>query len=468
MKKLRDDARRFDAGGYLGQAANAIDPTYGGAVNSAGLVSLQNMAQSAAPSLGAAEAGGRLFGVDPASLIFSSFVNYVLGRRRKWPDAVETTPEMATEDLYRYLQETEGAVPEGGTEGRDMQWLGLLERASELGMDDLVSTLQRDPNIATHLAGADDPLPTGYVRDEQGNVRDAATGAYWMVIDGRPVSRTPPLVPVPMPNQNAGGGGGGGSASGGGGSGSPVDLEHPWEYSNGTLTNVVTGEVIAAPSGYQWDEGGMYSDGDGEWGVPTDEAPAKPDITDENWVYIGYGVFQNPTTGATENVSSYPGYSLPGDIQVGQQYTVDSGGDVVGVGAGNGSGMGTGTGAGSGTGSGGGEGSGEGTGTGSGDGSGEGTGTGSGDGSGEGGDGYTPDLSGLLDQSVLSSGMEGFGAKKAGVAELKDAYIPPSLLDSILGILGGEGDKGSTVPYYSGGKVYPVDNVDEIIRLMRG
>lgn len=128
------------------------DPTFGGAVNSKGLVSLQR-------GLTAADAGTKFFGFDPASILFSSALRYILGRGRDWPEAVETTPEMQVEQLYDYLQQTEGQIPEGGAEGRDAMWGGLLERAKELGMNDIADQLMQRPEVANQFSG--NPVEAG-------------------------------------------------------------------------------------------------------------------------------------------------------------------------------------------------------------------------------------------------------------------------------------------------------------------
>ena len=152
-----------------------IDPTYGGAVNAQGLTSLQNIGNvvKAADVAKAANVGTKFMGIDPASIIFSSFVNWMLGRGRDGPAAVETTPEMATQQLYDYLQSSEGQLPEGATEGRDVQYQGLYDRASELGMTDLAGMAAQSPYVTSYATP---------IEAIQGGVKDATT-AVGKVID---------------------------------------------------------------------------------------------------------------------------------------------------------------------------------------------------------------------------------------------------------------------------------------------
>jgi hypothetical protein len=59
--------------------------------------------------------------------------------------------------------------------------------------------------------------------------------------------------------------------------------------------------------------------------------------------------------------------------------------------------------------------------------------------------------------------------EKAGLAEIDPQFdLNAGLLDNLMRILSGEGDKPAEVPYYTGGKVSPDSDIDEIIRLLRG
>ena len=154
-----------------------IDPTYGGAVNAQGLTSLQNIGNvaKAADVARTASAGTKFMGVDPASIIFSSFVNWMLGRGNDGPAAVETTPEMATQQLYDYLQSSEGQLPEGATEGRDVQYQGLYDRASELGMTDLAGMAAQSPYVTSYASP---------IEAIQGGVKDATTAVGGVIDTG--------------------------------------------------------------------------------------------------------------------------------------------------------------------------------------------------------------------------------------------------------------------------------------------
>ena len=122
-----------------------LDPTYGGAVNAQGLTSLQR-------GLTAADAGTKLMGFDPASILFSLAVNAIMNRGgRDGPPAIEQTPEGEVESLYNLLQSTEGQLQAGDTEGRDAQYQALYDEASKLGMTDIAGELAQNPYV-TNLA----------------------------------------------------------------------------------------------------------------------------------------------------------------------------------------------------------------------------------------------------------------------------------------------------------------------------
>ncbi len=107
----------------------------------------------------------------------------------------------------------------------------------------------------------------GFVRDEQGFLRDIDTGQYWILNDkGSLMRTTPPLVPVPMPeitpNTVGGGGstsstsdtsGGGGASPTGGGSDAPGD----WVYdADAGVFRQTGGTETIVP------QDGSYNDGD--------------------------------------------------------------------------------------------------------------------------------------------------------------------------------------------------------------
>ena len=232
-----------------------------------------------AKSLSAADAGTKIFGIDPASLLFSAFLNF-MGRRggKDWSGAVEATPEIIAQSMYDTLQQSAAGMPGGpeDVEGRDAQIQAIIQQASDLGLPQIIADLANQPEIAGLVKTSQDAPPAGYVWDEQGHLRDTATGSYWTLMGDSPIRATPPLVPVPMPSEVAQAPSGGGSVTTPTPSDlTPFDLEHPWVYSNGKLTNSVTGEVVDAPSGVTFEEGGKYSKGN--WGTPSVETPAPID-----------------------------------------------------------------------------------------------------------------------------------------------------------------------------------------------
>lgn len=130
-----------------------LDPTYGGAVNAQGLTSLQQAADIG--KIGsAASSGSKLFGVDPASILFSLAVNAILNRGDKdRPPAIEQTPEGQVESLYNLLQSTEGQTQQAGdTEGRDAQYQALYDQAAKLGMTDIAGEVAQNPYVTGFAA----------------------------------------------------------------------------------------------------------------------------------------------------------------------------------------------------------------------------------------------------------------------------------------------------------------------------
>lgn len=132
---------------------NPFDATdyskYTGLMGPTGLVS---KGAEAARAAGAASSGTKLFGVDPASILFSLAVNAILSRGNKdRPPAIEQTPEGQANELYNYLQSTEAQTQQAGdTEGRDAQYQGLYDRASELGMTDMAGELAQNPYVTNY------------------------------------------------------------------------------------------------------------------------------------------------------------------------------------------------------------------------------------------------------------------------------------------------------------------------------
>jgi len=174
--------------------------------------SAANTASAATRLAGAADAGTNLFGFDPASLLVSALTRLMFNRKApSYLDlnpAVPVTPEMNAQSLYDLLQSTEAQPSEfGDTEGRDARYMALFEEASRLGLDDITNDLLQNPYISSMQAASGDTLPEGFVRDREGNVRDATTGGYYSIVNGKPFPRTAPFFPVPMPDLSDAAGG---------------------------------------------------------------------------------------------------------------------------------------------------------------------------------------------------------------------------------------------------------------------
>jgi hypothetical protein len=124
---------------------------YKGLMGPTGLVS---KGADAANIAGAASSGSKLFGVDPASILFSLAVNAILNRGDKdRAPAVPQTPEGQANELYNYLQSTEAQTQQAGdTEGRDAQYQALYDRAAELGMTDMAGELAQNPYVTNYAA----------------------------------------------------------------------------------------------------------------------------------------------------------------------------------------------------------------------------------------------------------------------------------------------------------------------------
>jgi hypothetical protein len=72
-------------------------------------------------------------------------------------------------------------------------------------------------------------------------------------------------------------------------------------------------------------------------------------------------------------------------------------------------------------------------------------------------------------EELYTQGMRGMSTEKAGVADIGTQYdLDASLLENIMRILEGKDDNTRRNPYYSGGQVTRSDDIDEIIRLIRG
>tara|TARA_R110000868_G_scaffold207972_8_gene457128 strand:- start:652 stop:2157 length:1506 start_codon:yes stop_codon:yes gene_type:complete len=224
-------------------------------------------------------------GMGQAAVLFKSFLENFGFFKGDGVTATKLTPEQRIEQAYNLFQQSQQAPGDGiggGTEGQDGRLIGMITQAESLGMD---ATPWRDQ--LSNQFGIDSvpgDAPEGYVKDGQGFLRDVATEGYWLMDkNGNPTKTTPPLVNVPMPKVGDAGGGGATVSTSGStpsdSSGATVSEnsdptnggESPWKYSNGKMTNVITGDVMDADPNVTYSEGGYYSSG--EWsdtaGSPT-------------------------------------------------------------------------------------------------------------------------------------------------------------------------------------------------------
>lgn len=288
----------------------------------------------------------------PAGALFKGFLDqfgFFKGDGR--PDAVKLTPEQQVEQAYNLFQQDQQMQKsvEGGTEGQDGRLVGMIMEAEKLGMDASPwrDQLKNDFGIDSIPGDA----PEGYVKDSQGHLRDWETGAYWIFDkNGNPTRTTPPLVNVAMPTRNTDAGGGGSSVSTDGSStlpssnnNSPAEIdpfvaEHPWKYSNGKLTNVLTGDVVDADPNVTYEEGAQYSQGDWNNNNTTDEPTDWMGILNSGGV--GDVLAEMSRTGKSkEQVAQETGFSIEQIDQAISDYNSQAAG-TGGTGAGTG---GTGT-----------------------------------------------------------------------------------------------------------------------------
>lgn len=249
----------------------------------------------------AADAGTKLFGIDPASFLFSTVANWMMGRKNSklqdWGPAVPQTPEGLVDSLYNLLQSTEGQLQAGDTEGREAQYQALFDQASKLGMTDIALELAQNPYVDTTSASKDATLPEGYVLDSQNNVRDVDTGRYWVILNGKPFPRTNPMFPVAMPTTTGGQAPSGSTSSSGGGStsgstsGSTTGSSAPgdWVYDSGAGVFRQTGGIeTIKPTTGDYKDGQVLSETEiqgkfDEWGKTSTENTQE---TPTQWVDI--------------------------------------------------------------------------------------------------------------------------------------------------------------------------------------
>ena len=332
-------------------------------------------------------------------------------------DPADLTEDQQAELILRAYQEGGGNVDEFGedSEGDIYQnpevALDIVDSLKGLNRDDLADQVAITEGVDSSVRDTDTP-PTGYVRDEQGYLRDVASGQYWLMTNDGPMRTSPPLVPVPMPEDGGGGSSGGGGGGGGGGGASsdsvsggsdPIDSEHPWTYQgNGVFTHDGTGASVTVEgvaSNDQYVVGDKYGNRDDS--ITNSDGDTVSEVEqgeDGIWRVVvgggssgGGGITATPPTGGSTDVPGPPssggsggtggtGGSGGGTGSSGGGTGSSGSGGTGGTGSSGGSGGGTG---GSGSGSGGTGGGSGGTGNGSG-GGGTGTGNGSGTGSGSG------------------------------------------------------------------------------------
>lgn len=320
LGRLPDFIDQTSSGGSTGDLLGTASNVYGAANNLGNAAAVQ-----AAGGVG--EIG--LTALVPGIGLFANLVDLMgifdgggLGDPTDWEDLTPEQQANIVASNYR-RQIAEGGSDIGGetTEGAAGFDPALEEEVYNFlvdrGQKELGKGLFTNPLLSNSLTQSD--IPEGYVRDEQGFLRDVATGQYWILDpDGEPFMTTPPLLPVPMPDISDAGGGGGGSEGGGsegggsegggsegggfdilnpstdvtGNEGDFYDAEHPWEYDaeTRTVTNVITGEtaVLDEESGALLEDGGRYSAGDG--GVIDDQGNKVADIQEKDGINVLVGI----------------------------------------------------------------------------------------------------------------------------------------------------------------------------------
>ena len=440
---------------------------YKGLMGPTGLVS---KGADAANIAGAASSGTKLFGIDPASILFSTVANLMMGRRNSklqdWGPAVPQTPESQADALYNLLQSTEAQTQQAGdTEGRDAQYQGLYDQAAELGMTDMAGELAQSPYVTNYGANpvvaaqsAADTLLNQIKEflpfyDQSQVVINPRTGQATIVF-GTPPSGSPVIQAGNLPKSNTNVGITTGI--------SILDqainsvLNKPGGLESGSIrdevikviseqagldpatTATILGEdletILANANTAAADTVSRFNidlTGEKDDVVRNTGSLTSADLGEDTTVKGGgtdvvkTGAADSPiVTGAADAVdivtgagdsSVVTGSLTPADL--GEDTTVKTGGGGSAITTGGGGGGGTATPA-------------------------------------------TP---------LYGQGIRSMKTEKAGVTPLEDVFdIGDMSLANVLRLLAGEDDNTQGTPYYGGGSVNRANSVDELIRLLRG
>jgi hypothetical protein len=454
---------------------NPVDVTnyalYDGAANAQGIASLQRAADIG--KIGAAASSGtKLFGIDPASILFSTVANLMMRRRnsklKDWGPVVPQTPEGQANELYNYLQSTEAQTQQAGdTEGRDAQYQALYDQAAELGMTDMAGELAQSPYVTNYGANpvvaaqsAADTLLNQIKEflpfyDQSQLVLNPVTGTGSIVF-GTPPSGSPVIQAGNLPKSNT---------NVGITTGVPIldqainsVLNKPGGLESGSIRDEVI-KIISEQAGLDpattatilgkdletilanantdaantASRFGIDLTGEKDGVVRNTGSLTSADLGEDTTVKGGgtdvvkTGAADSPiVTGAADAVDIVTG---AGDsvIKTGSLTPADLGEDTTVKTGGGGSAITTG-------------------------------------GGGGGGGGTATPATPLYGQGIRSMKTE-----KAGVTPLEDVFdIGDMSLANVLRLLTGEDDNTQGTPYYGGGSVNRANSVDELIRLLRG
>jgi len=481
------------------------DPIRGGAVNAAGLTSLQgiNPAQIAAKKAAeeAAKAGAAKFGLGtllqglgPAYGFYSVLdaLGFFDG------SGLEETP-MTPEERAKFEAESRLALASSGlAEGGEGAYETLIDAVTQAAQTGLLS--KEDIGVA-------------------GTWYDPETGEELPDFDPKTGKGMGTLFPIfePSPVQTeAGGGGGGGDTAASSEAASAASSQTDTgiagtdedDFGNVEIVGRQLYEAIGAEKDpalkdalireYESYTGQKYdptSDPTASkatdqkiYGTTTDTTATTSsgvDDTSLNLPTVLYlpdfggtsttGTLTLPTsktgTGTTGTGTTGTGTTGTGTTGTGTTGTGTTGTGTTGTGTTNIGGTGGGLSTGTGTGDGAGEGTGTGTGTGSGDGAGDGSGTG--DGTGEGAGAGEGEAGAEEAANLINQGMRGVATEKAGVADIAALYDPSlSLAENMARMLGKkkseQADAVDSALMYGGGIVQPIDLNDEILRILEG
>ena len=461
------------------------DPIRGGAVNAAGLTSLQgiNPAQIAAKKAAeeAAKAGAAKFGLGtllqglgPAYGFYSVLdaLGFFDG------SGLEETP-MTPEERAKFEAESRLALASSGlAEGGEGAYETLIDAVTQAAQTGLLS--KEDIGVA-------------------GTWYDPETGEELPDFDPKTGKGMGTLFPIfePSPVQTeAGGGGGGGDTAASSEAASAASSQTDTgiagtdedDFGNVEIVGRQLYEAIGAEKDPALKDALIreYESYTGQKYDPTSD-PTASKATDQKI----YGTTTDTTATTSSGVDDtslnlptvlylpdFGGTSTTGTLTLptsttgtGTTGTGTTGTGTTGTGTTNIGGTGGGLSTGTGTGDGAGEGTGTGTGTGSGDGAGDGSGTG--DGTGEGAGAGEGEAGAEEAANLINQGMRGVATEKAGVADIAALYDPSlSLAENMARMLGKkkseQADAVDSALMYGGGIVQPIDLNDEILRILEG